>query len=83
MFLIALLKMVMEKKNAMKRDLCRMVVGVEYRECSRNLIAVWFDCFSSFWDLLGNDRVGGGFIVVYEKKILAGMEVAFFGLVSL
>ena len=67
----------------MKRDLCRMVVGVEYRECSRNLIAVWFDCFSSFWDLLGNAGVGGGFIVVYEKKILAGMEVAFFGLVSL
>ena len=43
-----------------------MVVGVKYRGCSRNLIAVAL-MVSSFWDLLGNAGVGGGFIVVYEK----------------
>ena len=83
MFLIALLKMVMEKKNAMKRDLCRMVVGVEYRECSRNLIAVALMAFLHFGIYWVMPEWVVGLLWFMKKKILAGMEVAFFGLVSL
>ena len=84
MFSIALLKMVMEKKNAMKRDLlCRMVVGVEYRECSRNLIAVALMVFLHFGIYWVMPEWVVGLLWFMKNCFLASMEVAFFGLVSL
>ena len=49
MFLIALLKMVMEKKKCYEEgSFCRMVVGAEYRERIGPLIAVALMVFLHF-----------------------------------
>ena len=67
-----------------KRDLlCRMVVGVEYRECSRNLIAVALMVFLHFGIYWVMPEWVVGLLWFMKNCFLASMEVAFFGLVSL
>ena len=84
MFLTALLKMVMEKKNAMKRDLlCRMVVGAEHKECIRDLIAVALMVYLHFGIYWVMPEWVVGLLWCMKNCFLVGMEVAFFGLVSL
>ena len=82
MFLSALLKMVMEKKNAMKRDLlCGMVVWAEYRECIiRDLIAVALRVFLHFGIYWVMPKWVVGLLWCMKNRVLVGMEVAFFGL---
>ena len=84
MFLTALLKMVMEKKNAMKWDLlCRMVVGAEYRERIGDLIVVALMVFLHFGIYWVMPEWVVGLLWSTKNRFLVGMKVAFFGLVSL
>ena len=68
-----------KNKNAMKRDLlCKMVVGAEYKECSRNLIAVALMVilhFGIYWVMI---EWVVGLLWFMKNRFLVGMEVAFF-----
>ena len=68
----------------MKRDLlCRMVVGAEYRECIRDLIAAALMVFLHFGIYWVMPEWVVGLLWCMKNHFLVGMEVAFFGLVSL
>ena len=69
----------------MKRDLlCGMVVWAEYRECIiRDLIAVALRIFLHFGIYWVMPEWVVGLLWCMKNRFLVGMEVAFFGLVSL